>query len=69
MNMTFDPSLAFKFLERKKRDEFATRIESTGKDGEPIEMTLNRLESNYDELATAADNALKGAGTPGETTE
>jgi len=31
-----DPSLALKFLERKKKDEFSLRSEITGKDGKDI---------------------------------
>lgn len=31
-----DPDLAFRYLERKARDEFATRVETTGRDGESL---------------------------------
>jgi hypothetical protein len=33
-----DPKLAFDYLKARKRDEFADRQESTGKDGEPIQI-------------------------------
>ena len=29
-------------LERKKKDEFSTRTESTGKDGEPLQITVSK---------------------------
>lgn len=42
-----DPALALKYLERKRRDEFALRSELTGGDGKPIEVkTLNENERN-----------------------
>lgn len=35
-----DPDRAFRYLERKKKNEFAQRVESTGTDGEPIVVKL-----------------------------
>lgn len=73
MAMGTDSDLALKYLERKKKDEFSLRTEHTGKNGDPIETVLNRVESNYDDLArqAAADLAAKETtGTaPGETAE
>lgn len=34
-----DPDLSLRFLERKKKDEFAQRVENTGKDGKDLPMT------------------------------
>ena len=41
-----NPELALKFLERKKKDEFSTRTESTGKDGEPLQVTVSKRVFN-----------------------
>ena len=46
-----DPYLALKYLERKKKDEFAPRSEVTGRDGGPIEFLS-------DEQAKKAAKAL-----------
>jgi hypothetical protein len=35
--MEEDPSLAFKYLERKRKEEFAVRTELTGKEGDAIQ--------------------------------
>ena len=46
-----NPDYAFKYLERKKKDEFSPRQELTGKDGEPIktsyEIKLNEIRNEY----------------------
>jgi len=46
-----NPDYAFKYLERKKKDEFSPRQELTGKDGEPIktsyEVKLNEIRNEY----------------------
>lgn len=55
------------FLERKAKKEFATRQELTGADGETIDMTLNKLESNYDDVAKKAGAAISGGAVTGET--
>lgn len=39
-----DSNIAMKYLERKKKDEFSTRTETTGKDWAPIEV-LNKIQS------------------------
>jgi len=45
------PDYAFKYLERKKKDEFSPRQELTGKDGNPIETSyeikLNEIRNEY----------------------
>lgn len=45
------PDYAFKYLERKKKDEFSPRQELTGKDGESIktsyEIKLNEIREEY----------------------
>jgi len=40
--MEDDPNLAFKYLERKKKDEFAQRSEVTGDKGEPVEFSYSK---------------------------
>ena len=46
-----NPDYAFKYLERKKKDEFSPRQELTGKDGNPIETSyeikLNEIRNEY----------------------
>lgn len=46
-----NPDYAFKYLERKKKDEFSPRQELTGKDGESIktsyEIKLNEIREEY----------------------
>ena len=46
-----NPDYAFKYLERKKKDEFSPRQELTGKDGESIktsyEIKLNEIRNEY----------------------
>ena len=46
-----NPDYAFKYLERKKKDEFSPRQELTGKDGESIktsyEVKLNEIRNEY----------------------
>ena len=46
-----NPDYAFKYLERKKKDEFSPRQELTGKDGESIqtsyEVKLNEIRKEY----------------------
>lgn len=46
------------YLERKLKAEFATRVESTGKDGNPIEQIITKLESNYDDVASKASGQM-----------
>jgi len=46
-----NPDNAFRYLERKKKDEFSVRVENTGKDGEalipqPILGNLNVISAN-----------------------
>lgn len=38
--LTDNPELALKFLERKLKSEFSTRTETTGKDGEAVEIII-----------------------------
>lgn len=47
-----DKDTAKWYLERKKKDEFSTRQEVTGADGDAVKMELDKLEekSNYDKL-------------------
>lgn len=42
--ITPNPDIAMKYLERKKKDEFSLRTETTGKDWAPIEV-LNKIQS------------------------
>ena len=39
-SLTRNPDIALKYLERKKRAEFATRTETTGADGAPLTVNL-----------------------------
>lgn len=34
------PDMAFRYLERKKKDEFAVRVENTGKDGKDLPIPI-----------------------------
>lgn len=43
--MSSDPALAFKYLERKQKDEFSSRTEVTGPDGDPITKDDGLTES------------------------
>jgi len=40
-NLPKDPKLALDYLSRKKKDEFSSRNEMTGKDGESIGVTIS----------------------------
>ena len=55
------PDYAFKYLERKKKDEFSPRQELTGKDGESIktsyEIKLNEIRNEY---GNKGDKCSKG---------
>lgn len=55
------PDYAFKYLERKKKDEFSPRQELTGKDGESIktsyEIKLNEIREEY---GNKGDKCSKG---------
>lgn len=57
-----NPDYAFKYLERKKKDEFSPRQELTGKDGEPIktsyEIKLNEIRNEY---GNEGSKCIKGA--------
>lgn len=53
-----DPELALKYLERKKKDEFSTRQETTGKDGGPVEIKpVEVMELGEDKLQAKSDSA------------
>jgi hypothetical protein len=56
-----NPDYAFKYLERKKKDEFSPRQELTGKDGESIktsyEIKLNEIRNEY---GNKGDKCSKG---------
>ena len=57
-----NPDYAFKYLERKKKDEFSPRQELTGKDGNPIqtsyEVKLNEIRNEY---GNEGSKCIKGA--------
>jgi hypothetical protein len=46
------------YLERKKKTEFSTRVESTGVDGKAIHHIVEKLDSNYDEVAGKASGQM-----------
>lgn len=56
-----NPDYAFKYLERKRKDEFSPRQELTGKDGESIqtsyEIKLNEIREEY---GNKGDKCSKG---------
>ena len=56
------------FLERKLRGEFALRKELTGPDGGSIAMALDRLETDYGDVADKARDAL-GSAVEGQVVE
>ena len=43
--LKYDAELAFKYLERKKKSEFASRHELTGEGGDPLKYTLEIKDS------------------------
>jgi hypothetical protein len=52
-----DSEFALKYMERKKKDEFSTRFEHTGKDGEPItELEVKIIHSN-NEVTNTGDTS------------
>ena len=40
------PNMALSYLERKKKDEFSLRVENTGKDGTPLQISLVQYGDN-----------------------
>lgn len=55
------PDYAFKYLERKKKDEFSPRKELTGKDGNPIETSYEiKLNEIREEYGNKGDKCSKG---------
>lgn len=57
-DMAKDGSLALKYLERKKKDEFSLRKEITGGDGKSLSVLLDRQESDYDDLGQQAKQQM-----------
>ena len=56
-----NPDYAFKYLERKKKDEFSPRHELTGKDGNPIETSYEvKLNEIRNEYGNKGDKCSKG---------
>jgi hypothetical protein len=57
-NLEKDPDLSMKYLERKVKDEFSTRTETTGKDGMPLNAEINKLADTIEKviLNEAADD-------------
>jgi len=56
-----NPDYAFKYLERKKKDEFSPRHELTGKDGNPIETSYEvKLNEIREEYGNKGDKCSKG---------
>lgn len=55
------PDYAFKYLERKKKDEFSPRKELTGKDGNPIQTSYEtKLNEIREEYGNKGDKCSKG---------
>ena len=48
--ITPNPDIAMKYLERKKKDEFSTRTETTGKDWWSIEISTNISQLSDEQL-------------------
>lgn len=63
-----NPDTAQWYLERKKREEFAMRKELTGPDGGNIGLTLDRLETDYGNVAAKAGDEL-GQALTGQVVE
>lgn len=61
-----NPDYAFRYLERKKKDEFSTRVENTGKDGKdliPIPILANVQPNNGNgQDSQAHEENTSGAG-------
>ncbi len=56
-----NPDYAFKYLERKKKDEFSPRQELTGKDGNPIETSYEiKLTEIRNEYGDKGSKCTKG---------
>lgn len=60
-----DPSLAFKYLERKQKDEFSGRTEVTGADGAPLVEDTDELADILKELKRVGIAAAEQASTDG----
>lgn len=58
------PDSAAWYLERKARKEFATRHEVTGAEGGAVEVILDKMETNYDDIAKRAREAKDAATNP-----
>lgn len=56
-SMKNDGALALKYLERKRKDEFSTRVEQTGKDGEALVNA--EIEVSRETLENVAKNILE----------
>ncbi len=57
-----DPALAFKYLERKQKNEFGQRTEITGADGAPlVDEADNTLKASVDLLKEAVNVAIRQA--------
>lgn len=52
------------YLERKLKGEFALRQEITGANGDPVHAILEKLETNYDDVADKARAAIDAAAKP-----
>jgi hypothetical protein len=60
-----DPELALKYLERKRKDEFSPRVESTGKDGKDLPtpiLTINNNVPNNDSHEESNGNDQENQG-------
>jgi hypothetical protein len=67
-----DPDLSLRFLERKKKDEFAQRVENTGKDGKDLPMTptvINIIKPDGIELSTQPEAVPSVASSDGQDNE
>lgn len=54
-----DPEIALKFLERKKKDEFSTRSEVTGKDGKDLFGLESMTEEELDEEIARTEDEIE----------
>lgn len=66
-----NPDYAFRYLERKRKDEFAQRVENTGKDGKDLSMTpavINIIKPSDVELQTVPE-AIPGVALPDGQTD
>lgn len=68
VNGLSEPEFALKYMERKKKAEFALRTELTGKDGNPIEQKVQIDDAKFEAIITKyAEKRDKRTGEDSDT--